>query len=111
MYSISGKSKKYPKLPSVISREGGACPNCSVSVNTYFDGIINNRYQKSGSWIFPRNEVVNDTDVANRNIIHPLPYLLYVLEIGFKDAGFILSGDVLNDETSFLSDKLFIFIL
>jgi len=65
----------------------------------YFDGIINNRYQKSWSWIFPRNEVVNDTDVANRNIIHPLPYLLYVLEIGFKDAGFILSGDVLNDET------------
>ncbi len=38
VYSISGKSKKYPKLPSVISREGGACPNCSVSVNTYFDG-------------------------------------------------------------------------
>lgn len=65
----------------------------------YFDGIINNRYQKSGTYIFPKNEVVNDTDVANRNIIHPLPYLLYVLEIGFKDAGFILSGDILNDET------------
>ena len=65
----------------------------------YFDGLINNRYLKNGTYIFPANEVINDEDVANRNIIHPLPYLLYLLQVGFLDAGFILEGDVLNDET------------
>lgn len=90
--------KKYPEtyynFPKLITEQF----DLESEDWKYFDGIINNRYQKSGSWVFPRNEVINDTDVANRNIIHPLPYLLYVLEIGFKDAGFILSGDILNDE-------------
>lgn len=62
-----------------------------------FDGLINNRYKKNGSWIFPTNEVINGEDVANRNIIHPLPYLIYLLQVGFLDAGFILSGDILED--------------
>ena len=37
-------------------------------------------------------------DVYNKNIIHPMPYLLYVLKAGFKDAGFQLMGDILSDE-------------
>ena len=42
---------------------------------------------------FTRNE-------PNRsyNIIHPMPYLLYVLKTGFADAGYELVGDILTDE-------------
>lgn len=39
VYSISGKTKSYPKLPSEVTRDGGFCPNCSLSLNTYFEGI------------------------------------------------------------------------
>mgnify|MGYP004478442433 CR=1 FL=1 len=39
VYSISGKSHKYPKLPPEISKNGGSCPNCLISVSSFFDGI------------------------------------------------------------------------
>ena len=39
VYSISGKTKKYPKLPDEIVKEGGFCKNCYLGLNTYFDGI------------------------------------------------------------------------
>lgn len=69
----------------------------------YFDSFINNRIQPSGglSKKFPRNEIKENEggwDCINRNIIQPLPYLLYVLKVGFLDAGFILKGDILSDD-------------
>lgn len=39
VYSISGKSKQYPKLPKEISENGGGCPNCILGINTFFEGI------------------------------------------------------------------------
>lgn len=39
IYSISGKSKKYTKLPSEFSHHGGFCPNCIVGLASYFEGI------------------------------------------------------------------------
>lgn len=39
VYSISGKSPKYPKLPSEISKNGGFCPNCYLGIHSYFEGI------------------------------------------------------------------------
>lgn len=39
VFSISGKHKKYPKLPIEFIRDGGFCPNCLVSIGTFFDGI------------------------------------------------------------------------
>lgn len=39
IYSISGKNKKYPKIPIGILNEGGFCPNCYLGINTYFEGI------------------------------------------------------------------------
>lgn len=39
VFSISGKTKKYPKLPSKISKNGGFCPNCILGIYPYFDGI------------------------------------------------------------------------
>jgi len=39
IYSISGKSQKYPKLPPEIKINGGFCPDCIVGVSSFFDGI------------------------------------------------------------------------
>ena len=39
VFSISGKTKKYPKLPLEISRNGGFCPNCILGIYSQFDGI------------------------------------------------------------------------
>jgi hypothetical protein len=62
----------------------------------YFEKIINN--YKSGAFL------INAVDVAteityNRNIIQPLPYLLYLLMAGINAAGYTLHGDVLEDIT------------
>lgn len=35
IYSISGKSRKYPKLPIEFSRDGGFCPECYVDLFIY----------------------------------------------------------------------------
>ncbi|WP_185654151.1 hypothetical protein [Elizabethkingia meningoseptica] len=92
-------NKKYPDVsynfPKLITDEY----DLNSQQWKYFDGLINNRTtpRTGGAKVFPRNEVIDGFDVANRNIIHPLPYLLYVLKIGFQDAGFILQGDILTD--------------
>ena len=39
IYSISGKNTTYPKLPTEISKKGGFCPKCSLSLCSYFEGI------------------------------------------------------------------------
>ncbi len=39
VFSISGKSKKFPKLPKEITKDGGFCPNCYLKLLSYFDGI------------------------------------------------------------------------
>ncbi len=39
VFSISGKTKKYPKLPSEIKNKGGFCPDCSLSLSCHFDDI------------------------------------------------------------------------
>lgn len=37
IFSISGKSKKYAKLPKEIISDGGFCPNCILGLSTYFE--------------------------------------------------------------------------
>ncbi len=37
IFSISGRSKKYPKLPEGIIRDGGMCPNCIVGITMKFN--------------------------------------------------------------------------
>lgn len=39
IYSLSGKNKRYPKLPSEIINSGGFCPNCFLGLNIYFEGL------------------------------------------------------------------------
>ncbi|MCM1221611.1 MAG: tetratricopeptide repeat protein [Lachnospiraceae bacterium] len=39
LYSISGKSRKYPKLPVKIISEGGFCPECIMDVALHSENI------------------------------------------------------------------------
>jgi len=60
-----------------------------------FEKIINNR--KDGSFLI--NEVDEVEEVTyNRNIIQPLPYFLHILQRGFADDGYILAGQILDDD-------------
>lgn len=97
-------SKKYPdtnyNFPKLYTSEF----DLQSEGWKYFDSFINNRVRPSGSAVkvFPRNEIQENTngwDCINRNIIHPIPYLLHVLKQGFLDAGFTLAGDILDDDT------------
>ncbi|MDO4763532.1 MAG: hypothetical protein Q4A00_04030 [Flavobacteriaceae bacterium] len=100
-------SKKYPdtdyNFPKLYTDEY----NLEEEAYKYFDSMINNRTElesRTGKE-FTRNRLENnEMDVYNKNIIHPLPYLLYVLKVGFRDAGFRLEGDILEDE--FLKQRL-----
>ena len=80
--------KKYPEVdynfPKVVYPKDKSQKGWEL-----FFQFINNY----GSEGFIRNE-------ANRNynIMHPMPYLLYVLKTGFADAGYELAGDILTDE-------------
>ena len=58
----------------------------------YFEGIINN--YRDGAFLI--NEFVNNEQV-NRNIMQPVPYLLYVLQQGFAEKGLELRGEILTD--------------
>lgn len=59
-----------------------------------FEKIINN--YKAGAFL--ENTVDTSDDITyNRNIMQPLPYLLYLLQAGFAAAGFTLKGDVLEN--------------
>tara|TARA_B100002049_G_scaffold5247_1_gene3712 strand:- start:1525 stop:3387 length:1863 start_codon:yes stop_codon:yes gene_type:complete len=60
----------------------------------YFEGFINNRVGSA----FLQNEYDTENDVQiNRNVMQPMPFLLYVLREGFADAGYELAGDILKD--------------
>ncbi|MDD1538615.1 hypothetical protein [Riemerella anatipestifer] len=93
-------TKKYPEtvynFPKLYTDEY----NLQDEAYKYFDSFINNRNNQEGRTTkgFSRNRLENEVDVYNKNIIHPLPYLLYVLTVGFSDAGFRLEGEILEDE-------------
>ncbi|MDR7756772.1 hypothetical protein RIU62_06325 [Riemerella anatipestifer] len=93
-------TKKYPEtvynFPKLYTDEY----NLQDEAYKYFDSFINNRNNQEGRTTkgFSRNRLENEVDVYNKNILHPLPYLLYVLTVGFSDAGFRLEGEILEDE-------------
>ncbi len=63
------------------------------------NGFVDNNEDGSDWDETPEDERVDaDKFHKNRNIIHPMPYVLHVLKTGFSDAGYELQGDVLSDE-------------
>lgn len=59
-----------------------------------FEGVINN--YKNNLFLLNEYELSTDTQI-NRNVIQPCPYILYVLQTGFLDAGYTLTGQILED--------------
>lgn len=60
----------------------------------YFEGIINKYVD--GDFVINEFDAVNSEQI-NRNIMVPMPYLLYVLQVGFADVGLALTGEILED--------------
>jgi len=59
-----------------------------------FQKIINNRV----GGLFLENDVNVSADITNnRNVMQPLPYWIHILQRGMIDAGYTLSGEILND--------------
>lgn len=63
------------------------------------DGFIDNN-EDGSDWEKKSENDRNDADKfpKNRNIVHPMPYVLHVLKTGFLDAGYELHGDILHDK-------------
>lgn len=104
---------KTVSVPNIYHHAEDVCKKKYPEVNYNFPCVIYNKHiEEKKSWEY-FNQFLNDRDEngfvnnnenasdssphVNRNIIHPMPYLLYVLKQGFLDAGFELAGDVLND--------------
>lgn len=62
-----------------------------------FEGYYNNTKIEAGVLKVPNNYIDGGGNIFNVNIIHPCPHPLYLLKVGFKDAGFDLVGDILAD--------------
>lgn len=59
-----------------------------------FEGLLNNF--RNNNFIENTYDVPNEISL-NKNIMQPFVFWLYLLKKGFEEAGFNLSGDVLND--------------
>lgn len=46
IYSISGKSKKYPPLPDAVQKYGQMHNNCRYSFYPFIDGVSKPTYKK-----------------------------------------------------------------
>lgn len=95
-------TKKYPETNYNFPRLYTEAYDLESQGWKYFESFINDRRLNSttNTKEFPRNEIeenANGWDVVNKNILQPLPYLLYVLKVGFLDGGFVLQGDILED--------------
>ncbi len=63
------------------------------------NGFVDNNEDGSDWNELPEDKRVDaDKFHKNRNIIHPMPYVLHILKTGFSDAGYELTGDILQDK-------------
>lgn len=89
----SNLSKKYPEtnvcFPAVFTDKFN---DKADDASFTFKGIYNEMY--SGGVL--RNEITS-AGFQNRNILKPYIYLMYILNKGFEEAGFLLKGDILTD--------------
>lgn len=67
----------------------------------YFNGflkVINLRSDLIGFWQNTATSLLDNFLILNSNIMQPLPYWLHILERGMIDAGYTLSGQILEDD-------------
>jgi hypothetical protein len=88
-------TKKWPEVNYNFPQVHTDKYDTSEKAWFYFERIINNR--KAGKFLINQIDIPNQ-ETYNRNIIQPLPYWLHILQRGMIDAGYTLSGEILNDE-------------
>lgn len=88
-------AKKYPEVNFNFPRLYSTKYSPDDEMWDAFDGYYND-LKPDGSEM-RRNYLDEDLNIFNVNIIHPLPYVLYILKTGFGDKGLELKGDILSD--------------
>lgn len=101
-----------PAITNIYEHANAVCRKSYPEVKYNFPRVIYNKHKTDETGWEMFNQFINDrrnnafvtnnesADAQthrNRNIIHPMPYLLYVLNVGFADAGYQLAGDILED--------------
>jgi hypothetical protein len=95
------------RVPDIYEHAKEICTQKYPSVNYNFPLVVypKDTAQKGWEHFLQFINLGNGVDGFTRNepnrsynIIHPMPYLLYVLKAGFADAGYELAGDILTDE-------------
>ncbi len=99
--------KQYPEtnfnFPCVIYKENSKDEPEWKLFNQFLNDTNENGYfidnnEDRSDWNDNGNVNQRDKYYKNRNIIHPMPYVLHILKVGFGDAGYELKGDILTDE-------------
>lgn len=77
-----------------------------IDKESYLFQFFRGSYNLYSGQNFIRNMVDGENIVKNYNVMWPAIYLLYILKTGYKDAGYELKGDILEDD---LIKKLLLF--
>lgn len=99
-------------VPNIYTHADSVCTKKYPEVEYNFPRVIFEKSKDEKGWenfqqflnhrvngrFLDNNESAGSNNIISRNIIHPMPYLLYVLKSGFADAGYELRGDILTDE-------------
>ncbi len=99
-------------VPNIYTHADEICRQKYPQTNYNFPRVAYPKNQNEQGWesfqqflnhradgqFLSNNESGGVDNIISRNIIHPMPYLLYVLKVGFSDAGYELQGDILTDE-------------
>lgn len=104
-------NENIPKITNIATHADEVVKKKYPDVTYNFPRVIYNKHKADEEGWEKFNQFINDirdgkmvsnemtgVNIVNRNIIHPMPYLLHVLKVGFADAGYELAGDILEDE-------------
>ena len=100
-YAVEVCKKAYPETNFNFPRMHTDKYQPTQKMWDAFEGYYNHTIGQGDSLAFVKNippTEQNEWNPDNVNIIHPTPHLLYLLKTGFSDAGYTLTGDILNDE-------------
>lgn len=94
VFAKATASQQYPDIgfnfPMIIDQE--------FKSNTYyekFEGVINNF--ENGNYV---TNVIIDSEIHNKNVLTPFPYIMEILKVGFASAGLSIIGDFVNDKVN-----------
>ena len=87
--------KKYPDVKYNFPAVHTSMVDTTNKLFKDFKGTYN--LYKDGKFVKNRTDF-EDSKIINENIMNPSLYLLYILEKGIEDAGYLLEGNIFNDQ-------------